>query len=72
MHAVNRKVKEMTLIFKINMMKFKLKRKFGKMRPNLDNRIIQTCRHSLMVVHPMMIGRLNEEEAGSKLARFMF
>lgn len=52
MDRVKQKILRMSMIFRINMMKVKFKRRFARLKPTLQGRLHQMLRYSIIYVEP--------------------
>lgn len=72
MQGVMKRVQKMKLIFMINMLKYKFKRKFARLRPTLEERFNNMTRYALNFSEPMILEKVNKERASKEILKFMF
>ena len=69
---IRQKSIQMNLVFRINCMKYKFKKKLLKQRKTLQARLLQQYRYALMWTSHVVMERVCESKAVKKLNRFMF
>lgn len=67
-----RKITQISLVFKINLMKLKFRRFVKRKRATYHERVINYCHHCLTCVRPMLIHDTYQRTAATRIKRFLF